>query len=537
MAEATINAEVRLLGTPIWGLNKRDEPTMLDPRYTPSMQNMVVMQSRVRKFLGYTEVGSNLPLTGIGMELIRYIDDRGNVHHIALTTTNAYLYDIDDEEWDDITPVAGDFSGDQDDRWAYCLVTDAVKFSNNGGTALLISNGKEKPYYFEGQAGDKFQVFNNEPASFAYTYELIEFWNQLFYINPNDGADHAKGLMVADLADTSKWNGSDLSFDSTLTDVQGVLLRGVKLFYDLILYATESISVCKRVGGASLFEVPTFIYELGLHSKRSVFPFAEFHAFIGSDEKFHKYVGTNQAPLICDEIAEAFFRDLDVSKKDKIVLGHDITHHKLYFFFPTSEDTYAQHYYAWNYQYNPQTMEYGVLPKSVRGMSKLTLGVSWKCSSARFVGLKCSEVSIACNDSYTQEGKAQTIFLTDDGYVYSLDESRGLFGSSNIECWVDTPDLTWIQGSEYYLGRFLGYSFEAKSILPGATVEVQYSTDGGRTWTDFNNSPVSLTTSWAMYHIPCDVLARKCRFRNYQNSSKDLQIRNRAYKIVEGTER
>ncbi len=483
----TADYEVRPLGAPVWGLNKRDESIHLDPRHTPSMSNMIVEQTRVRKNLGYTAVGSNLPLSGIGMDILRYYDSRGNVHHIVLTTTKAYLYDTSAETWSNITPDGGDFTGDADDRWAWAPVTDTSTFQNNGGTALLISNGKEKPFYYEGQASDKFQAFTNEPSNFAYTYELIEFWNQLFYINPNDGNDHGRGIIVADLGDTSKWDGSDLSFNITLTDVEGKLWRGVKLFYDLILYANESISVCRRVGGASLFQIPTKIYELGLHSKRSVHAFPEFHVIVGSDEKIHKYQGTNQAPLICDEIVKAFFNELDVSKKDKIVLGHDIGNHKLYFFFPTSTDTYAQSYYAWNYERNPQTMESGRYAHTVRGMTSLTGGAAWKCSSARFVGVKCSEVSLSCSDSYSQIGKAQTVFLTADGYVFSLDESIGKHYTEDIECWLDTPDLTWVKGSEFYYGRFLGYSFDAMSVFPGATVAVQYSTDGGKTWTAFED--------------------------------------------------
>lgn len=529
--------EVRPIAVPIWGLNTRDESIHLDPKYTPAIKNMVVEQTRIRKFLGYTKVGTSAVFTGIGMELIRYVDARGIAHHIALTTTKAYLYDTSAETWSDITPDAGNFTGDADDRWAFGIATDTSAFGNNGGDALIISNGKDKPQYYEGQASDKFQVMTNEPASFAYTQELIEFWNHLFYINPNDGNDHARGISVADAGDTSKWNGADLSFDVTLTDVVGTLLRGVKLFYDLILYADESITVCRRVGGDSLFIVPTVMYNLGIHSKRSVFPFPEYHVIIGSDEKFHKYRGTTQANIICDEISKSFFEELDVSKKDKIVIGHDLGRHKLYFFFPTSSDTYATHYYAWNYDTNPQTMEYGQFAHTVRGFAALTSGAAWACSSDRFSGVKCSDLSIKCSDSYGQVGKQQAMFLTADGYVFSLDESTGKHYTTDIECYVDTPDLTWAQGSEFYYGRFLGYSFDAKSVFADATVTVSYSIDGGVTFTELEDSPVSLTMAWENYNLPCDTNTRKCRFRIYQNSAKDLQIRNRAYKIKEGTER
>lgn len=529
--------EVRPIVAPVWGVNRRDESVHLDPRYSPYMKNMVVEQTKVRKFLGYSILGTNLPLTGIGMELLRYVDARGIAHHIALTTSNAYVYDADDDTWDEITPDAADFSGDADDRWSYDVVTDVAEFTNNGGSALVISNGKDKPCYYEGQATDKFQYMTNEPSGFAYVQEIIEFWNHLFYINPNDGNDHARGISVADNGDTSKWDGDDNSFNVTLTDAKGTLLRSVKLLYDMILYADESITICRRVGTSVLFVMPTIMYNLGILSERSVYDFPEYHVIIGTDEKFHKYAGTTQAPIICDEIAKAFFDELDVTKKAKIVLGHDVGRHKLYFFFPDSSDTYATHYYAWNYDTNPQTMEYGQFAHSVRGFAALSAGAAWKCSGAHFSGVKCSDVAIKCSDSYGQIGKLQAMFLSADGYIFVLDESLGSHGGTDIECICDTPDLTWAKGSEFYHGLFLGYSFDAKSVFAGGTVTVSYSTDGGVNFTELTDSPVSLTTSWANYNLPCDVNTRKLRFRHRQSSAKDLQIRNRAYKIKEGTER
>ncbi len=530
-------AEVRPLLAPVWGVNRRDEAVHLDPRYTPFMKNMIVEQTRVRKNLGYSRVGTGAAMTGTGMELKRYIDARGIAHHIAITISNAYKYNATNDTWDEITPDASDFTGNADDRFSSGVVTDVSTFGNNGGDAFLISNGKDKPAYYEGQASDKFQYMTNEPASFVYVQELVEFWNQLFYINPNDGNDHARGISVADAGDTSKWNGADVSFDVTLTDVVGTLLRGVKLSYDLILYADESISVCRRVGTDVLFIIPTLMYELGIISKRAVYAFPEYHVIIGSDEKFHKYAGGIQAPIICDEIAKAFFEELDFTKKDKIVIGHDTGKHKLYFFFPSASDTYATNYYAWNYDTNPQTMEYGQLADSVRGFAMLSGGAAWACDSSIFAGVTCDSISLRCSDSYGQLNKLQAMFLSDDGYVFALDEAFGSHNGVDIECVIDTPDLTYEKGSEFKHGRFLGYSFDAMSIFVGATCDVQYSTDGGVTFTDFADSPVSLTTAWANYNLPCDVDARKCRFRNKQDSSKDLQIRNRVYKIAEGTER
>ena len=92
----------------VHGLDKDTDPLDLD-KTSPNMKNMVVEKGWLRKRLGATTLGSNLPLSGIGMELSQYTDARGTVHHIAITTTNAYRYELGlagagYDIWHNITP-------------------------------------------------------------------------------------------------------------------------------------------------------------------------------------------------------------------------------------------------------------------------------------------------------------------------------------------------------------------------------------------------------------------------------------------------
>ena len=72
------------------GINKDIEPTSLEGVYTPYMLNMIIEPRRIRKRLGYAKLGTNLPLTGSGIKLLEYIDARGVIHTLAITTTHAY---------------------------------------------------------------------------------------------------------------------------------------------------------------------------------------------------------------------------------------------------------------------------------------------------------------------------------------------------------------------------------------------------------------------------------------------------------------
>ena len=86
------------------GINKDIEPTSLDGFFTPYMLNMVIEPRRVRKRLGYNQVGTNLPLKGTGMKIEEYVDARGTIHTLAFTTTHAYEYQADNNLWLQITP-------------------------------------------------------------------------------------------------------------------------------------------------------------------------------------------------------------------------------------------------------------------------------------------------------------------------------------------------------------------------------------------------------------------------------------------------
>ena len=86
------------------GLNKDLEDSDLSGKFSPNMSNIVVELSKIRKHLWYSTIGLNLPLQGVGMELIQYTDARAGVHNIALTNTMAYEYNADTDQWIPIMP-------------------------------------------------------------------------------------------------------------------------------------------------------------------------------------------------------------------------------------------------------------------------------------------------------------------------------------------------------------------------------------------------------------------------------------------------
>ncbi len=700
MLNSSIMPEYQTVRVPIAtsGLNKDLQPTQI-PASSPNIVNMLVENWGVRKRLGYATLGINLPLPGIGMELIQYIDAVGEIHQIALTTTAAYKYDSDSNQWlnigdttviedceddwvndnvntcaaqssikkigtnailvsitsdiavgdllchegmsaiditdegiltlwirsnkaiskdsleivlsetaagsdpktgsdgtnyitltnplamiadtwysmnipltgsdvptnmnaiiqialysnhateldgdvtetkiylDDIKVTTG-FTGSASNRWSHTVTHDGNEFTNNGGTALVISNNVDKPYYYEGQASGTFELLDvSDFTSFGYTKEVIEFKNHFFALNYNNGSTHVRSLAFTDLADIDNWTSGN-SGSTTLTDSKGKLLRAKKLGSDMIIYSENTITTCKYLGGTVLFTFPTLVYETGLLSEKGLWDFVNVHYFIGTDQKLYGYAGGQQLIPIGAAIEDSFFSELNVANKENALLGIDTARHKLHFMFPSSGDTYANKDYVYNYKQNPPTWEYYEFNDTIRDFSVFSNKVGWFADGIELAGTYADELSLYADASFTQNQHHVAVMLSHDGYIFKLDEATGLDNVTTIPCIYETMDLT-ADAEEHYF-RTAWISFNLMSTIISSTYDLHYSTDGGLNWMLIvQDSSISngVINKWKQHRHPVDVSERKIRFRLTQDSNKDLQIRSGNIKFIVQTDR
>jgi len=515
------------------GLNTEIEPTTVNVAYSPFMKNFIVEPWGIRKRMGYTQLGSNLPLSGTGGALISYTDARGTTHLIALTTTKAYHYNSSSDEWDDITPAAGNFTGDVDNIWAFCVAHDTSEFSNNGGTALIITNNVDDLQYFEGHSDDKFKVLSHGYPSFSHCKEVAEFWNHLFLINYNNGANNVRSLAFASAGDVDNFSDGT-SGGATLTDSVGELLRPAKLGQDMILYSAESIAVARYYGQPVIFEFPSVIYKTSIIGQRALVALDNVHYFLGKNQEIYAYAGGTYLTSIGLEVNGYLFDMLDSTKTARIVAGRDVSKRCVYFAIPRSGEDYPKAVFAYNYY--RKHWEYHEFADSVRALAVFSNQYTWYCDDARWADEYCDEQSFYCDASSGQSGYSLACFITDDGYVMQLDDTGGQDDDANIACEYQSLDAT--VDKEEHFGRWEWVSFVAKADISNSTVQVFYSTDGGETWTELSDSPVSLSSDWTTYRLPLDVVSRRIRFKLYQYSDKDIKLRSAIRcKVVLLTER
>ena len=669
-------AELQDIPIPIarGGINRDVEPTSLDGVFTPYMLNMILEPRRVRKRLGYRQLGLNLPLKGIGSQLMEYIDARGIKHTIAITTSHAYEYQGSSDLWLKITPsvvldtcdagwtgaadvtlvhdttdkiegtssakctldvgfsdgdqiaykdissidissyshigfwikssnnlvlealeivvsesnhasgektgtfvevvtptsLAADvwkfvsvaktltdfnavisvsvyankslaestiihvddirayneFSGDATKRVAWTMAHDLNEFTNNGGSALIISNAVDDLFYYEGDSGDVFETLVHGFASFANCVEISEFWNHLMLINFNTGSSNVRSVAWDDIGNVDEW-AAGTSGLSYLTDSCGKILRACKLGADLIIYSERSITNCRYHGGTIIFLFPTPIQRAGLYTHSSIIKLTIAHLFLGTDKRVYEYRGGIQLRPIGQNIEAALFDELDSSKKEHIASGYDETGDRAYFAFPGVNNTYAQAAYVLDRKQPEQPWEYFEFADDIRAYAMHENSFDWYCDDTQFSGIYADEVSFFADSASTSTGSSQMITLSSDGYVYRHDEVLGKDDDANIICEYQTQDIT--VDIEHRLGRWQWFTFTALSTIANGTVSVYYSTDDGENWTEFDDSPCTLITSWNTFRLSFDASARKLRIKFYQNSSSDLQIRNNMF--------
>lgn len=415
------------------------------------------------------------------------------------------------------------FTGGDTNLWSYSLATDTNEFGNNGGMALVISNGVDDLQYFEGQSGDKFQVLVHA-SGVSNTDVVAEFWNHLMFLNFNDGNQNVKSLLYAAAGNVDD-HTSDNAGANTLTDTIGQILNALKLGSSLIIYSEDTITVGRYYGGLTIFTFPTLIFGTGVVSANAIMSIANVHLILGNDQKVYAYYGDTDLVPIGEVIEDGLFAALDVSKKVHIVSGLDAGKYKVHFFIPGSgESDYASMSFCFNYRQSRLSWEFHDFSKTVKGFGSVLAAFDWYCDEDPMQDVYCDETALFCDESSGQLGYELPAFISDDGYVYKLDEaSDGQDDDVDIAFELWTPEF--MVSAEEQIGRWVWFSFQGYSSVISSTVTVQYTTDRGDSWTEITDSPVSLNQEWTTHRLPIDVVDRRIMFRFLQTSNKDVQLR------------
>jgi len=452
------------------------------------------------------------------------------------------------------------FSGSASDPWTMEIIHD----TDYGGSdlfgsydsALLVSNGVDNPMFWTGASDSTFftdatldangVTLTDWITNFTNVKQIIASFDHLIFANVKTSTanlQNSKILYWTDIADMDNFEGDGTNGNLLLTDAKGAILRTAFLGNDVIVYNEESITTVRYVGGDLIFIAETFVNNVGLFSKACLWIGPENHVFLGTDHKIYFYAGRRHLTSIGQLIEDSLFDDLDSTKKAYMKVFYNSVEKIIYFFYAKSSDTYPQNYYAVNIKRDPLTWERGRFSKSVMGYARFrNIGAagSWRCNGPYLAETPCSESTLRCDDGVAQEGFHQTLFISNDGYVFAISKAKASDNGTAFLCRYDTEDITVIPYSEFYFGRITEFSMNVSSgASASTTVTVYYSIDSGKSWAKTaDSSDITVVSDWSEHRIPFDIKQRKVRFRVESNNIYDLQIRGSfAVKISKGEHR
>ena len=215
-----------------------------------------------------------------------------------------------------------------------------------------------------------------------------------------------------------------------------------------------------------------------------------------------------------------------------MVFGFDAITRKLYCFYPdvAYEDQYAQSYIAYNMNVSPPAWERGRLAVPIVSMGDITSGAMYTCDGKWASTRACDDADLStwtCQDAQEDDKLPDTCMLSSNGKLYKVESALRDDSGTNIRCLYETKDITINDGSEYVYFSPIQLSFNATNGDPAAsnTVSVYYSTDAGTTWTEVDDSPITLAPSWTTHHVELgEKDVKRIRFRFVEESADDFQL-------------
>jgi hypothetical protein len=244
------------------------------------------------------------------------------------------------------------------------------------------------------------------------------------------------------------------------------------------------------------------------------------HYFLDNSLRIHEYKGGADIRDISEPIHNELVAEANPNALHYAHLQYIQGEDELRVYVPIGTGTAASRCYICkikdNYSWHSANREYTCSGKYTRP-SALTIGElvgnigaqNWRFGDVR---VNAGAITPILGDSSGHVSKM-------DNTVYSIISASGTSTAQSFT--FQTKDLTSMGDIDplvrdkykmtKYLdneSRYLALTFEAKGE---GTLVVQYSTDEGAGWVTFPESPVTLTSPWALHTLDCDVNAEQFR--------------------------
>jgi len=184
---------------PLLGVNERDQSTFMNPRYSPSSEDVIIEDGVMKKRTGYIQHGDTFIHAEPVLAIIQMTTIGGTNKLTALTTRNQYLYDESTETWRLMGEVLEDFNSKAD-------------WTAGAGVALadestIAKYGNSMKITIDDAAGADLKIAYSNTITNVDTsdYNILTLW--IYSSVALDAADYS--IFLSEDADGAKTNATE----------------------------------------------------------------------------------------------------------------------------------------------------------------------------------------------------------------------------------------------------------------------------------------------------------------------------------------
>lgn len=464
-------------------------------------KNMYYYRGELRKRPGKTLVGSAIA-GGQIMGLAKLELNTGIKYLIRTSKTKIEKYNTSSLVWQAIS--ASDFSGGDDDFFSFATVTE--------DGLLIISNGVNLIRKWPGYGNTA--ALGGSPPKAKYMTYLSPY---LLLAHIDDGVNvNPWKVQWPDTGNCQKWTGGNSGAD-VLGDEPSPIQNIMKLNEYAAVYKKESLWLGQKVSTTDIFDFNCIRTGIGLASPRAVAEAEGQHYFMALND-FYVWNGM-QPNSIGASVRDEVFDKVDRNKMNRCFAIHVQELTEIWFFIIISGDTWPKEVWKYNYRNGFWYVD---------TCSELTAAIKWeKILSESWDddnGAKIWDEALDLWDAGDSIADwEEVVFGNKDGNTMKLDYTKADDLGVTVDGVFETKDF--IGNSLELKSRWLQIDFWSRGSS-GAKLYVDYSIDGGSTWTNIPYSSskayIELTEKPVQYNVYFDVYASEIRFRARNSESGEI---------------
>ncbi len=518
---------------PTGGLNLAQSPSKIDPKYSPYLNAGNLYYGVVQKDYG-TSVFSTGTL-GQQANLLYQADFANNSTLQVFNGTRMYQYSSGGDTFvaDSIA-----YTGTYTDYYSACM--------HNG--ALVYGNGKGFLQYKAAYNSTGTNMGGVESGSYS-AWAVVSFKDHLnLYHTFEAGTENYKrvrwtkvGLLAYASAD---WSAGTASF-LDIQDMDGALMAAQKLGNGAVaVYGENSIHEQVWVGGSTVYQFTKLISNLGVPARRAVVANDNVH-YIATLDNVYEYYGGRDIREIGTAIKADYVNDLNKAAAGTIFCQYVKNDDELRVYIPTGTSTLPDTCYICkikdNYAWYRNSLPYTAAGETNR-VGNLTIG--------QLVG-NIGAQNWKFGDLVNNAGARIYLLADQTGRIVKMDKtvySVSIGGTATAQSFVwDSKDFSSVNDVDplvrdrlnisSYMDNDTRWQTQKIELKGQGTCSVSYSIDGGNSFTEFPESPITLTPNWEIYSLDVDITSNRYMFRIANNTINDVvHLRYGKVQFVPGSE-